>query len=422
MKTLYLECNMGAAGDMLTAALLELLDEPNGWMEKMNGMGLEGVGVSYKKTQKCGINGTHVEVSFQGKKVEEADGDAHGHAHGGGHAHESGHTHGGGLAHESGHGHHHSMKDIEGMIGRLAVSDGVKENAVAVYRLIAEAESHAHGKPVTEVHFHEVGMRDAIADVVGACLLMEELKPDKVVASPIHLGSGTVRCAHGELPVPAPATAYILRGVPVYQGNVKGELCTPTGAAILRHFVDEFGPMPSIIVEKIGYGMGGRDFEVANCVRAFWGEPYASQADGVGANDEVVELSCNLDDMTGEAVAFACETLLGQGALDVFTVPVQMKKGRPGVLLTCLCGKGESETMARLILRHTTTFGVRERVCRRYVLDRRFDKVRTGYGDVTVKVGEGYGVEKSKPEYEDVSALARSNGVSLIDVMNDKKD
>lgn len=300
------------------------------------------------------------------------------------------------------------MGEIRHLLSHLDLPEQVRSDAEAVYGLIAQAESRAHGRPVEEIHFHEVGSLDAVADVVGVCLLMHQLGAEQVRCSPVHVGSGQVRCAHGILPVPAPATAHILRGVPIYGGAVRGELCTPTGAALLRHFVTKFDSMPVMSVEKIGYGMGNKDFEAANCVRALLGETAET-------GDEAVELRCNLDDMTGEAVGFAMEELLSAGALDVFTSPIGMKKGRPAVLLTCLCRLEDREKMARLLFRHTTTLGVRETLCRRYTLSREQHTVDTPHGPVTVKTASGWGVSRSKPEYEDLARIAREQGISLAE-------
>ena len=255
MKTLYFDCAMGAAGDMLTAALLELVSDKEAFVKKLNALKIPGVVYRAEAAEKCGIRGTHMTVTVNGEE-EEAGEDVHEHDH----------------DHEHHHHHHSGMHEIEHIVEDLPVSSYVLRSVLGVYRLIAEAESHAHGVPVTEIHFHEVGTMDAVADVTAVCLLMEELKPDKVVVSPIHVGSGQVRCAHGILPVPAPATAYILRDAPIYGGKIRGELCTPTGAALLRYFADEFGPMPVMKTEAIGYGMGKKDFEAANCVRALLGE------------------------------------------------------------------------------------------------------------------------------------------------------
>ena len=256
------------------------------------------------------------------------------------------------------------------------------------------------------------GTMDAIADVTAVCLLMNRLAPDEVVVSPIHVGSGQVRCAHGILPVPAPATAFILRDVPIYGGTVQGELCTPTGAALLRHFATRFGAMPPMRVQAIGYGMGKKDFEAANCVRAMLGESGS-------AGDTVTELSCNVDDMTGEAVGFALEELLAAGALEAFTVPVGMKKSRPGVMLCVLCREQDSERIAGLMLRHTTSIGVRAHSCRRYVLTRRIETVQTPYGEVRCKRSEGYGASRVKYEYDDLAHIARETGRTLDEVRSE---
>ena len=260
------------------------------------------------------------------------------------------------------------------------------------------------------VHFHEVGAWDAVTDVVGVCLAMEQLSPDRVIVSPVHVGSGTVRCAHGVLPVPAPATALLLQGVPIYGGSIQSELCTPTGAALLREFADEFAEMPIMTVDKIGYGLGTKDFERPNCVRAFWGKTDAPA-------ETVTEIICNLDDMTGEAIGFAMELLLEAGALDVFTTPIGMKKSRPGIMLTCICHPAELERMTALLLQHTTTLGVRYRDCSRATMSRYTETVDTPYGSIRIKHAEGWGIHKSKPEYEDVAKAARTHDIRLEDVL-----
>lgn len=392
MKTLYIECGMGAAGDMLTAALCELLPNPDGFIDKINAVFPENIRISRKSDTVCGIRGTHISVTVNGQ--EEVSQDIHAHEY----HHEHEHRH---EAHS-----HTSMADIETIVGRLALSDKVKADVIAVYRLIAEAESHAHGRPVTEIHFHEVGTMDAIADITGVCLLMEMLAPERVIVSPIHVGKGHVKCMHGILPVPAPATAYLLRDVPICSGTVEGELCTPTGAALLKYFADEFGDMPVMRTAAIGYGIGTKQFAAANCVRAFMGETE-------GIAEQILELRCNLDDMTAEDIGFAMERLLAAGALDAFTAPIGMKKSRPAVLLTCLCRPADRETMLREIFAHTSTIGIRESLCSRYALDRTEIVRDTKYGSVRVKQTSGYGVTKCKPEYDDLAKLAADNHVSI---------
>lgn len=395
MKTLFLDCGMGAAGDMLTAALLELLPDQDHFLEELNHLGIPGVRFLRERAVKCGLQGTHITVKVHGTEESEQ---MHHHDHGHDHHHGEGHTHS-----------HSSMETIRHLVGHLAVSDKVKADILAVYREIAEAESHVHGVPVTEIHFHEVGTLDAVADVTAVCLLMDRLAPGQVVVSPVHVGSGSVECAHGVLPVPAPATAYILRGVPIYGGKIQGELCTPTGAALLKHFATRFGAMPVMRTEAIGYGMGKKDFAAANCVRVLLGETE-------GGEDTIVELRCNLDDMTAEAIGFAEEQLFAAGALEVYTVPVQMKKSRPGVLLSVLCNEPDKEKMIRWIFRHTTTLGVRETISRRYTLARSQETISTEWGEVRAKVSTGYGVTRKKWEYEDLARIARAQGMSLEEV------
>lgn len=406
MRTLYLDCGMGAAGDMLAAALLELLPDQDALLAELNALGIPGVQFRKEPAVKCGITGTHLTVTVDGLEEESLDHHPHGHDHNHHHEHEHEHDH----EHDHGHGHthHHSgMHDIEHIVrGHLSLPEHVKNDVMAVYNLIAEAESHAHGVPVSDIHFHEVGTMDAVADITAVCLLMDRLAPDLIVASPVHVGCGQVQCAHGVLPVPAPATAYILRDVPIYGGGVKGELCTPTGAALLKHFVTRFGDMPVMRTSAIGYGCGKKDFEAANCVRAMLGE---TEAD----TDSVLILSCNLDDMPAEAVGFAMERLFDAGALEVYTVPVGMKKSRPGVLLRVICRPEKRDAIVQTLFRHTSTIGIRESASRRYVLDRELRTIDTPCGPVRQKTSVGYGVTRTKYEYEDVARIARERGISL---------
>ena len=281
---------------------------------------------------------------------------------------------------------------------------------LAVYRLIAEAEAHVHKRPVDEIHFHEVGTLDAVADVTAVCLLMERLAPEQVIASPIHVGSGTVRCAHGILPVPAPATAYLLCDVPIYGGEIQGELCTPTGAALLKYFVTSFGKMPVLYTEAIGYGMGSKDFPAANCVRAMLG-----QTDGE-ETETMCELSVNVDDMTAEDIGSATGRIFDAGAVEVYTVPVGMKKNRPGTLIRAICAPEKREAVLSAIFRHTSTIGVRETETRRYVLPRSIETKQTSLGPVRVKRACGRGVLREKPEYDDLARIAEENGLSLAEV------
>ena len=387
MKELFFDCSMGAAGDMLSAALLELFDDRETVLAELNALGIPGVRYEAEECVKCGVKGTHLTVTVRGEPEDE-------------HPHEHGDHH-----------RHTSLSDIRVIVASLPLPEDVRGDILSVYESIADAESAVHGVPVEEVHFHEVGAMDAVADVTAFCCLLRRLAPERITASPVHVGSGQVRCAHGLLPVPAPSAARLLRGVPIYGGEIRGELCTPTGAALLRHYVNSFGPMPLLRTEKIGYGMGKKDFPAANCVRAFWGES------GDAAGEAMTELRCNLDDMTAESIAFACERLRDAGAPEVFTTPIGMKKGRPGTMITVLCRPDQAEEMTALLLRHTATLGVRAFPCRRSVLSRRSEVVETALGPVRKKISERNGLRREKWEYEDLARLARERNCSLEEIL-----
>ena len=427
MRTLYIDCSMGAAGDMLGAALLELHPDREDFLRRLNGLGLPGVAVTAVPAVRGGIAGTHLSVRIRGEEEapapEEHGGHvhAHGHHHDHEHPHDHGHhdDHGHDYGHEhdrhEGHDHHphehHTVGDIYALLDTLPLEEPVREDARAVYRLLAEAEGAVHGREMDQIHFHEVGTLDAVADVVTVCMLLHELKVERVAASPVHVGYGQVRCAHGLLPVPAPATARLLTGIPVAAGAVEGELCTPTGAALLRRFVREWGPMPPMTVERWGFGMGTKEFPgAANCLRMALGESEAG-----AARETLWELRCEMDDMTGEDLAFAAEELLAAGALDVYTTAVGMKKGRAGQLLTCLCRREDRERMEALLLRHTTTLGVRSCPMERRILPRRTEVRQTALGPVSFKVsGEGE-LRREKAEYEELAALCRARGLSMAE-------
>lgn len=448
MKLLYLDCGMGAAGDMLGAALAELLpdDARDAFTSELNAAGIPGVHISLDPSVKCGITGTHLTVTVNGTEEKEG-GHSHSHEHSHhdhqhDHSHSHDHHHDHSHEHSHSHVHHHdhshrSLHDIHHIIDDLKLPEAVRTDILAVYRLIAEAESKAHDKPVSEIHFHEVGTMDAIADIASVCLLLHKLAPDQIIASPIHVGSGQVKCAHGILPVPAPATAYILKDIPIYSGSIQGELCTPTGAALLKHFVTRFDQMPLMTPASTGYGMGTKDFPAANCVRAILGESFAeNQA------ETICELSCNVDDMTGEDIAFAIEIFLQNGALDAFTVPCTMKKGRPGVLVTVLCKDPDQKQMTRLILQHTTTLGVRSAEKKRWILSRtesetvipddmlanvtspdmpaesKAQELKTTGNDCTIrsKTSTGFGITRNKYEHDDLEKIARTYGLTLAQV------
>ena len=409
MKQLYLDLGMGAAGDMLTAALLELCPDKDGIIKKLNSLNIPGVHYEREIMKKSGICGTHMHVIVNGSEEEC------------GHEHEEGH-------HEHSHHHHHtSMSDIGEIVSKLNTSEKIKKQILDVYNIIADAESRVHGEPVSQIHFHEVGNMDAIADVAAVCILINELNIRKIVVSPVHTGSGFVMCAHGKLPVPAPATALILEGVPYYSDGLKGELCTPTGAALIKYFADDFSDMPAMVVEKTGYGFGKKEFERLNCVRALLGTAFQSSEvtsecdNSCEKTDKVVELACNIDDMTAEEIGFATEKILEAGALDVYTISAYMKKNRPGTVICCLCHEDEREKFAKIMFKYTTTIGVRQYNCDRYILSRKTENIETDYGNVRVKKTSGYGVEREKMEYDDLSNIANKRQKSVFEVKHDIK-
>ena len=408
MKQLYLDLGIGAAGDMLTAALLELCPHKDGIIKKLNSLNIPGVHYEREIMKKSAICGTHMHVIVNGSEEEC------------GHEHEEGH-------HEHSHHHHISMSDIGEIVSKLNTSEKIKKQILDVYNIIADAESRVHGEPVSQIHFHEVGNMDAIADVAAVCILINELNIGKIVVSPVHTGSGFVMCAHGKLPVPAPATALILEGVPYYSDGLKGELCTPTGAALIKYFADDFSDMPAMVVEKTGYGFGKKEFERLNCVRALLGTAFqcsevTSECDNsCEKTDKVVELACNIDDMTAEEIGFATEKILEAGALDVYTISAYMKKNRPGTVICCLCHEDEREKFAKIMFKYTTTIGVRQYNCDRYILSRKTENIETDYGNVRVKKTSGYGVEREKMEYDDLSNIANKRQKSVFEVKHDIK-
>lgn len=392
MKILYFDLGMGAAGDMISAALYDLLnDEQKKEFEELaKGLGIDNVLVNISKAQKCGINGSHISVVIDG--VLEESYDEHEHHHHDEH-------------------HHHSLAEIDNTIEKLNIKSTVKSKVKEIYRELAAAESYVHGVEISNIHLHEVGAVDAIVDISLACILIDMLKVDRIYASAVHVGSGKVRCAHGVLPVPTPATAYLLKDIPVYGGKIQGELCTPTGAVLLKHFVDSFGDMPILRISSIGYGMGKKDFEVANCVRALVGE-------AEGNNDVIYELDFNVDDMTPEEIGFLLESLMDNGARDAFVVPITMKKSRPGHMITVITDDNHKEQIVKAIFKNSSTIGIREKECNRYVLDRKIEAIETKYGTVRKKIASGYGVTKEKYEYDDLAKISRETGLSISEIKN----
>lgn len=411
MKTLYLDLFSGIAGDMFIGALIDLGVDPKRLERELKRLKLDGYHLHVSKGNKSGIAGTKVDVCVEEPgQVQSPKPEARSHAHPEHHHHH---------AHEPEHPHGRNFADIKKLISASRLSPWVKGKAVAVFKRIADAEGRIHGLPPSKVHFHEVGAVDSIVDIVGGCIALELLGKPRVLASPVTEGVGWVDCAHGRMPVPAPATLAILgaRGVGVTQCNEPHELVTPTGAAIVAEFAESFGPMESLAAEQIGFGLGTRNNKTRpNVLRAVLGkaERRMQNAEVDWDTDRIAVLETNLDDCTGEVLGHFLEQAMEAGALDVFYVPVVMKKNRPGVLLTVLCVESEADRFAEMILRETTAFGVRRQLSDRRKLKREMRKVKTRFGTVDVKVGLlGAKVVQVAPEYESCRKLAKRMGVPL---------
>ncbi|MDD6451168.1 MAG: nickel pincer cofactor biosynthesis protein LarC [Lachnospiraceae bacterium] len=418
-KLLYLDCGMGVAGDMMSAAFLDLLAEmraevPSAKSQviqdligELNAIGIPKVTFEAENAVRCGILGLHLVVRVSG---EEEAVDAHPHPHTS--THSQMHTHTNSHSHS-----HRTLADVLKIIERLKLPKEVRLQVISIYQTLAEAESHAHGMEVSEIHFHEVGLMDAIADITASAYLLNLIHPDQVIASPVRTGFGEVHSAHGILPVPAPATAFLLRGIPTYAGDIPGEMSTPTGAALLRTFVSSFEEQPVMVSKAEGYGMGKKDFPRANCVRAVLSEGEDLWNADDRKEDQIIRLECDMDDITGEEMGFAMDRIYEAGARDVFYQPVYMKKNRPGILLTVLTKEKEKEAVIRAIFCHTTTIGIREEVMRRYVLKRVLVTEDTSFGPVQKKVSNGYGVHREKWEYRDLQEIARREKISIREIL-----
>lgn len=436
MKTLYIECKMGAAGDMIMGALYELLDSEHKqkFINMMNTLFGSDIHIHPIQTTQYGIAGTHMDISVIGKKehannssiieITNPNGDSSvsedtrkyveittGHIH----THSLGKT-----AETAEHHEHYTYASILRKLKILPLPESIRENATSIYKTIGEAEASVHDVDLKDIHFHEVGSMDAIADVLGCCILFSMINADQVIVSPIHVGNGVVECQHGILPVPAPATAEILKGIPYYTGSIDSELCTPTGAAILRHYATRFSTMPIMTVAKSGIGFGSKEFPVANAVRTFLGETMNIQFSTKDAQEEnstddekVIELLCNIDDMTGEEIGFVMDMLFQNGALDVYYQPIQMKKNRPGIMLSCLTKMDKKEDLTNILLKYTSTRGVRFHTFGRTSLESKIEEIPTKYGTIHKKISYGHGIEKYKYEYEDIKEIAIKNDISI---------
>jgi hypothetical protein len=394
-RVMYLDCFSGAAGDMLLAALLDAGLPDAALREALGSLGV-GHDLLITRVQRAGISALHFAV---------------GDARGGAHAHEHQHSHEHQHAHEHQHGPHRSLADIEHDIRHSALSAAARDRAVSLFRRLAEAEAAIHDVPLDQVHLHEVGAVDSIIDVVGAVFALEWFGIDDVVASPLNVGGGSVDIAHGSYPVPAPATMRLLIGVPVYSRGPRSELVTPTGALLVSAYARAYGPMPAMTVDRVGYGAGTRDHHgFPNVLRVVLGERLADQATSGGA-DDVLKIECEIDDMNPQLFGPVSDRLFATGALDVFLTPVQMKKGRPGTLLTVLASVEARAPVVELLFRETTTIGVRYEQVRREVLDRRWETVAISGGEVRVKVASRNGQTLgAAPEFDDCLRIADATG------------
>ncbi|MCL3781464.1 nickel pincer cofactor biosynthesis protein LarC [Prolixibacteraceae bacterium JC049] len=402
MSTLFIECFSGLSGDMFLAAMIDMGVPADYLSNELSKLHInEEFHLDIKQADKMGIFGTQVHVHLH----EHQHGHTHDH-HDHGHTHE--HDHGHHHKHEHHHHHEHrNLHSISHIINDSSLSDEVKKTSMEIFTLIAKAEAKIHAKSIDEVHFHEVGATDSIVDIVGAAICLHYLQPEKIVATPIELGGGFVKCAHGLMPVPAPATAEILHGLPTTRGKVQFETTTPTGAAILATIVDEYSTSFSAPTEKTAYGIGHRDMEIPNLVRMSWAKTNASvQAHRL--------LQCNIDDMSAETIAPVIDLLLESGAQDAHFTPIVMKKGRPALTLSVLCNQTQEEALKMLLFTHTTTLGIKSIVVDKTELQRTFETIETTYGKVNVKHAFFNGqLVNSKPEMEDCKRLAEAHQIPL---------
>jgi pyridinium-3,5-bisthiocarboxylic acid mononucleotide nickel chelatase len=415
MRIAYLDCFSGISGDMFLGALIDAGVSPDLLEDSVKALDI-GARLEISKVARAGISATKVDVYANGEKdlPREVFWEQHGHDHP--HEHSHGHDH----SHEHRHDHGRTLTDIRKIIEKAAISSTAKATAIKIFETLGQAEAEIHGTSIDQVHFHEVGAVDAMVDIVCAAVGAESLAVDEWVCSPLNVGGGTVKCAHGTLPVPAPATLKLLRDAPVYSSGPQVELVTPTGAAIVKTLSTRFAPFPAMKIDKSGYGAGTRDFpEHPNLLRITIGE--AGPTDRANtSNESITVLEANLDDLSPQVLAYAMERLLAQGALDVFSVPVQMKKSRPGALLTVLAKMEDANRLTKTIFAETTTLGVRRREEQRQTLSRRWETVDTTWGPVRIKIANmNGGISNYAPEYEDCRTLAETQHVPLRTVMQE---
>jgi hypothetical protein len=420
MRTLYLDCFAGASGDMLLGALLDCGLDFEFLRRELKKLGVEGYELSLRRVDRSGISAAKFDVHLhEDGHAHDHDHTHHDHPHDHQHPHDQpSHTHPQHEHHaQHDHSHEHaqrSLSEIKRLIEASSFDTAIKQRAQTIFQRLGEAEAKIHNIPIERVHFHEVGAVDSIVDIVGACIGLQALGIERIISSPLHVGSGTFTCAHGTYPVPGPAAAELLRGVPSYSKDIVGELVTPTGAAIIATLASEFGPLPLMRAERIGYGAGTREYpKFPNVLRAVIGE---LETDATPTTVTVIE--ANIDDLSPQVFGHLMDTALAAGALDIFYTPVQMKKNRPGVLLTLLCAPEDRERMSALIFRETTTLGVRYRDERREVLSREHLEVQTIYGPIKIKVARAQDgrIFNSAPEFDDCRAAAEHYQVAVREV------
>lgn len=442
MRIAYLDCFSGVSGDMFLGALVDAGVSPKLLEDTVAALDI-GARLEISKVMRGGIAASKVDVYANGQKdiprEELLEHQGHNHPRADhtradhvpqpSHGHEHLHDHSAGHSHEHGrnsheHCHARGLTEIRQLIMKAAIAGTAKATAIRIFEALGEAEAEIHNTSIEQVHFHEVGAVDAIVDIVCAAVGAESLAVEQWICSPLNVGAGTVKCAHGTLPVPAPATLKLLRDAPVYSSGAQVELVTPTGAAIVKTLSTRFAAFPAMKIEKTGYGAGTRDFpEHPNLLRITIGE--ASLADGANvapstSNEKIAVLEANLDDLSPQVLAYAMERLLAEGALDVFSIPVQMKKSRPGALLTVLAKMEDANRLTKVIFAETTTLGVRRREEQRQALSRRWETVATTWGPVRIKIANMNGtVSNYAPEYEDCRALAETHHVPLKQVMEE---
>jgi pyridinium-3,5-bisthiocarboxylic acid mononucleotide nickel chelatase len=408
-RTLYLDCFAGASGDMLLGALLDCGLDFEYLKTALAKLGLAGYELSLTRADRSGISAAKFDVHLLESHADEGAAHSHPHEHphdGGVHTHS--HAHG-----DEPHSHQRGLSEIKQLIAASALSAAVKERAQHIFQRLGEAEAKIHNLPIEAVHFHEVGALDSIVDIVGVCIGLEALQIERIIASPLHVGFGTFKCAHGIYPVPGPAATELLQGVPIYSKDIEGELVTPTGAAIIATLAESYGALPLIKIERTGYGAGTRTYpKFPNVLRAVLGELLSDAHD---TPNTVIVIEANLDDLNAQVFGHLMEQALAAGALDLFYTPVQMKKNRPGVLLTLLCKPEDRARMCDLIFRETTTLGVRYRDEQREILQREFVTVETAFGTIKIKVSKAKDgrVMNAAPEFEDCRAAAEKHCVAL---------